>query len=353
MTKNLIMMFCALLMTPSLMANEPMVITTWNIEHLGSPGRGFGGGFGGFGRYAKPPRKDQLPKRTDEQLNKIADLISTDLMSDIIALQEVAVTHKRRHRSLCKPLDQIVNHLESAKEKEDWAYHIPYVDEVPELDDEKNIHLGFMWNRKRVKLVKVFEMSMRDQKLAGKELFERAPLLGYFEEVRSDGSPGLDFVVVNVHLASGQQHDENHLIAMTLIEYGITRDLARHAISEPSVIIMGDFNENPNRKDASGKALTSPALSAHMQFKGYKYLTTPEMQFTRLNNHLTSMIDHILVNKSAQAHVIEPKATIYRPGNGPLGDKKIFPQWRATYSDHLPISFKIKSSKDNDSDFFD
>ena len=65
-------MFCALLMTPSLMANEPMVITTWNIEHLGSPGRGFGGGFGGFGRYATPPRKDQLPKRTDEQLKKIA-----------------------------------------------------------------------------------------------------------------------------------------------------------------------------------------------------------------------------------------------------------------------------------------
>ena len=261
--------------------DEPIVVTTWNIEHLGSPGRGFGGGFGGFGRYATPPRQDELPRRTDAQLADIAKFIDGDLKSDIIALQEIGITHKRRNRSLCKPLDKIVADLESAKEGADWAYFLPYTDEVPEYDDEKNLHLGFMWNRKRVRLVKVLEMSMRDQKLAGKELFQRIPLMGYFEEIREDGSPGIDFVIVNVHLASGQRNDENHLIAMTLIEFGIARDMARHAIAEPSIIIMGDFNENPNRKDAEGRALTSPALTAHMLFKGYTNLTKPEMQFTR------------------------------------------------------------------------
>lgn len=353
MKKKLTIAALSLIASAVAHADAPMVVTSWNIEHLGSPGRGFGGGYGGNGRYAIPPSREDLPKRTDAQLAEIARFIGTELKSDIIALQEIAITNKRRNRSLCKPLDKIITNLESAKEGADWAYFLPYVDEVPEYDDEKNIHLGFMWNRKRVRLVKVLEMSMQDQKLAGKELFQRVPLMGYFEEIRADGSPGLDFVIVNVHLASGQQNDENHLIAMTLIEFGLARDMARHAIAEPSVIIMGDFNENPGRKDKDGNPLSSPALTAHMQFKGYTNLTRPEMKFSRMNNHLTSLIDHVFPNKSALAHLVEPKVSIYRPGGGPLGNKEVFPKWRATYSDHLPLSFKIKSSKDNDPDFFD
>ena len=330
-----------------------MTVTTWNIEPLGSPGRGFGGGFGGFGRYSTPLRHDQLPLRSVEQLKSISDLIHKDLKSDIIALQEVAVTHRRRHRSLNKQLDTITSQLQTSQEGSKWSYFLPYLDVVPEDDDERNIHLGFMWNNKRVRLVKVFEMSMADQVLAGKEIFQRTPLIGYFEEIREDGSPGIDFVLVNVHFASGQQNDENHLIAMTLIEFGIALDLAKNAVSEPSVFILGDFNENPKRQDTEGKWLTSPAMNEHMRFKGYTDLVTQDMAFTRMNTKLSSLIDHILANRSAFAHIIEPKATIYKPGGGMLGKTELFPAWSGTFSDHFPILFQIKSAKDNDSDFFE
>ena len=345
--------FILAILSTSLQAGEPMVVTTWNIEHLGSPGRGFGGGYGGFGRYATPPRQEELPRRSDEQLKNIAHFIQKDLSADIIALQEIGITHRRKHRSLCAPLDKIVTELETVKTDSKWSYFLPQVTETPEHDDERNIHLGFMWNSKRVRLVRVFEMSLQDQVLAGKELFQRTPLIGYFEEIREDGSPGIDFALVNVHLASGQQNDENHLIALALIEFGIAQDLAKHTVSEPSVIILGDFNENPERKDSDGKPLTSPALVEHMRFKGYTDLTTPDMAFTRMNNKLSSLIDHVMVNRSAIAHLIEPKGTVYKPGGGLLGDKELFADWRATYSDHFPISFKIKSAKDNDSDFFE
>jgi len=334
-------------------ADEPTVVTTWNIEHLGSPGRGFGGGFGGYGRYSQPLRRDELPLRTPEQLKKIAHFIHSDLKSDIIALQEVAITHQRRHRSLNRPLDQITAELNVKQEGAKWRYFLPHTDVVPEDDDEKNMFVGFMWNQKKVRLVRVFEMSMADQILAGKELFSRKPIVGYFEEVREDGSPGIDFALVNVHMASGQQNDENHLIAMTLIEFGINRDLAKNTVSEPSIIILGDFNENPERADGEGKPLTSPAMAEHMKFKGYIDLTTPEMQFTRMNSKMNSLIDHVMVNRSAQALLVEPKATLYKPGGGMTGKKELFADWRGTYSDHFPLTFKIKSGKDNDADFFE
>ena len=57
-------------------------ITTWNIEHLGSGGRGFGGGFGA----------GDIPMRTDAQLEAIADFIKSDLGSDVLAVQEIAIT---------------------------------------------------------------------------------------------------------------------------------------------------------------------------------------------------------------------------------------------------------------------
>ena len=56
------------LMLPAL-ALADVRVTTWNIEHLGSGGRGFGGGFGG----------GSIPMRTDAQLRDIADFIKNDL----------------------------------------------------------------------------------------------------------------------------------------------------------------------------------------------------------------------------------------------------------------------------------
>jgi|GEM_PF-1718037 len=341
--------------------DDTLGVTTWNIEHLGSPGRGFGSGFGGFGRGSIPERWNELPKRTPEQLKDIGTLISKELKSDVIALQEMAITGRRNGRSICEPLNEIATELGSetkpGQEKPalNWRYFLPYAEETPPSDDEKNTHLGFLWNQERVRPLAIFEMTLENQNLAGKALFERKPLVGYFEQILPDGSSGVDFVLVNVHLASGQHRDENHLIAMTLIEFEITRDLARHAIAESDIIILGDFNDSANNGEETedGVPKTSPALIQHMKFKGYTDLTTPDMGFTRMNSKLTSLIDHIMVNGSAARHLAQETATIYRPGQGARGDSALFADWRATYSDHFPITFRLALDDDDDRDFFE
>jgi len=330
-------------------AQEKLTITTWNIEHLGSPGRGFGGGFGGFGRGSIPPRNQQLPRRTDDDLKKIAAFIRDDLKSDLLALQEIGITARSRGRSKSEPLDEIVTELEG--DSGDWSYFLPSVDETPSKDDAGNEFLGFLWNRRKVRLLTVFEMPFENQELAGKSLFDRKPLVGYFDALKDDGSTGNDFVLVNLHMASGQGHDENHLIAMTLIQFELASALANHAVSESDIIILGDFNDNPSLKKSSGKPEFSNAMYVHMDFKGFVDLSTADLKTTRMNSKLNSLIDHILVNKSAQADVLQERATIFKPGGGD-GNPDLFAGWRLTFSDHFPLSFEMKIRVDNDVDFF-
>jgi endonuclease/exonuclease/phosphatase family metal-dependent hydrolase len=92
-------------------------------------------------------------------------------------------------------------------------------------------------------------------------------------------------------------------------------------------------------------------MHQHMQFKGYIDLVTPDMKTTRMNNNLDSLIDHIMVNKSAQIELASTNATIYKPG-GKNGDHTLYGQWRRTFSDHFPISFKLQIETDSDVDFF-
>lgn len=292
-----------------------------------------------------------MPLRTPAQLKDIATLIKTELKSDVLALQEVAINGKRLGRSTSTQLKAIVKELE-ANGGEDWSYYLPPVEEVPRNKTERhNEHVAFLWNRKRARLLNAFELDVENQSLAGKALFDRKPIVGYFESLRSNGKPGADFVLVNVHMASGQDNDECRLIAMTIIEHGLSEQLGRHNIYESDQIILGDFNDNPSLRNAAGDPAFSSALYAHMNFKGYVDLVTPDLQTSRMNNDLNSLIDHVLVNKGAQAHVSQSKATIYRPDAG-AAPAAVLPTWRQTYSDHFPVSFQFQVTADNDKDFF-
>ncbi len=61
---------------------------------------------------------------------------------------------------------------------------------------------------------------------------------------------------------------------------------------------------------------------------------------------MTSIIDHILVNNSADGHIPSVEADKFMPRGG---DTALFADWRATFSDHFPLSFtlKIKTSDDD------
>ncbi|MEW6359788.1 MAG: endonuclease/exonuclease/phosphatase family protein [Planctomycetota bacterium] len=298
----------------------------------------------------KSPKKFHLKLvARHNDLKKIAAFIRNDLKSDLLALQEIGITGLERGRSKSAPLDKIVAELEA--DGGDWCYFLPQVDKAPTKADEGNEFLAFLWNRKRVRLLTVLDMPLENQELAGKSLFDRKPLVGYFEAIRDDGSPRNDFVLVNVHLASGQDYDENHLIAMTLIEFRLANALARHAVSESDIIILGDFNDNPALKKDNGEPEYSDALYRHMAFKGYVDLSTSDLKTTRMNAELNSLIDHILVSKSARSELAEERATIFKPGGG-NGNLDLFPAWRLTFSDHFPLSFRLKITPDTDADFF-
>jgi endonuclease/exonuclease/phosphatase family metal-dependent hydrolase len=339
---NICTSFAFVLAVGLAVGEEPLTVTTFNIEHLGSPGRGFGGGFG--------TENGPLAKRTDQQLKNLAKLIKDDLKSDVLALQEIAITNRRLGKSTSTSMSKIVKELKVLGQK--WDYYLPPIKHIPDPDDEHNVHLGFLWNRDRVRLLAVFEMDFENQELGGKNLFDRMPLIGYFEAIRDNGKPGNDFVLVNVHMGSGQGFDESHLIAMTLIEFELSATLGRHAVTEVDRIILGDFNDNPLEKKDDGSPQYSPALYEHMKYKGYVDLVTKDIPTTRLSAKLNSQIDHVLVNKAARKLIAQDKADIFRLDDG-TNDPAKLSEWRREFSDHFPLSFKMEVTTDDDSDFFE
>ena len=305
----------SVLISSSVYSEEAITITSWNIEHLGSDGRGFGGGFGA----------GNLPMRTETQLKQIGDFIKDTLKSDLVALQEITNTHSKDGNT-SKQLGIITKQMGP-----DWKYWIP-----PKTDehDGDSMYCGFIWNRKKLKRKYCRPLNFPNISLAGKNLFDRQPVIALFESATPDKG---DFLIVNVHLASGQDNDENHLIAMTAIEHSLSQQLRYFGDSERDRIILGDFNDNPFAEKRT------QALYQHMAFKGYTNLVTKDSGATRMNDFLTSTIDHVLLNEEAKNDLIPDSFKIYRPVQ-----QSEYAAFRFTYSDHFPLSFKLDISKADD-----
>ena len=84
----------------------------------------------------------------------------------------------------------------------------------------------------------------------------------------------------------------------------------------------------------------------HMARKRYVDMVPESMEFTRMNNNLTSLIDHIMANSSARNDILESEAERFVPG-----PSTTFATWRGTFSDHFPLSFTLESKTDFDVDF--
>lgn len=297
-------------------------VTTWNLEHLGSDGRGFGGGFGA----------GNLSRRTESQLEQIGEFIRDTLQSDVIAVQEIAKSGPD-HTSL--ELDTIAAHMGP-----NWEY---FLADVPAEFDMGN---GFIWNTDSVNVLKTFTMHFPNVSLAGKELFDRMPVGMYFE-LREEGETDLnDIVLINVHLASGQDFDENHAIAMIAIEHALNGVLQENEIAESDRVILGDFNDNPHALSDAGSPVHIRTLYDHMFRKTYVDLVPESLGFTRMDSNLRSLIDHVLANASARNDIIGAEVERFTPG-----PSTAFAEWRETFSDHFPLSFLIESKTDFDVDF--
>ncbi len=299
-------------------------VTTWNIEHLGSTGRGFGGGFGA----------GSIPLRSNSQLRDIADFIKDDLEADVLAAQEIAKTGPN-HTSL--ELDRIVDRL-----GDNWSYILADEPAVSEMGN------GFIWNKDKVTVLEAFTISMPNIELAGKNLFDRMPMALYFETKESGETNRNDMVLINVHMASGQTNDENHAIAMIALEHALTRVLKDNEVIESDRVILGDFNDNPHKLTAADNPKFIKTLYQHMETKKYTDIVPASFEFTRMDANLGSLIDHILVNNSASNDIVSTEAERFTPG-----DSSTFADWRQTFSDHFPLSFILDVKADTDVDFED
>ncbi|MBV2121919.1 MAG: endonuclease/exonuclease/phosphatase family protein [Candidatus Thiodiazotropha sp. (ex Ctena orbiculata)] len=321
-----------LIISASVSADQ-LRIATWNIENLGTYGRGSDGGHG----------EADLPLRTKEQLNDIADFIRDDLGSDVIALQEIGITHAYGPVSRNTQLDAIVKELGSS-----WKYYLP---PVPYNHTPDSMYVGYLWNTEKVKAIAIAPMRVPQVSLAGAALFSRTPVIGFFEAKDNDKdkdeeSELTDFALVNVNLAPGQQNDENHLIAMTLIEYRLDDALKAMNINEEDRIILGDFNDNPQKVSETGTLKYSPAMYYHMAFKGYMDYVPTDFKSTRMDTDLNSIVDHVLVSQAAQRHLFGNRAFLWLPENAP----ESFAEWRETYSNHFPVSVVMNITEDDDED---
>src|SRR5690606_34361160 len=151
----------------------------------------------------------------------------------------------------------------------------------------------FIYNADKVSLKKVFELPVPDMYIGEKKAFDRKPLIGYFESV--DNSDG--FVLVNVHLASGQDNDENHMASMIIIEQSFEHAFKKYGIdgNEKDIIVLGDFNDNPWNLKRNGECCaTSDLMYKYMEEKGYTNLVNASFRSTRMNKKFSSIIDHVL-----------------------------------------------------------
>ncbi|MCG8016703.1 MAG: endonuclease/exonuclease/phosphatase family protein [Candidatus Thiodiazotropha sp. 'RUGA'] len=317
-----------LIISASVSADQ-LRIATWNIENLGTYGRGSDGGHG----------EAVLALRSKEQLNDIADFIRDDLASDVIALQEIGITHAYGPVSQNAQLDAIVKKLGSS-----WKYYLP---PVPYDHKPDSLYVGYLWNTEKVKAIAIAPMRVPHLSLAGAALFSRTPVIGFFEAKDKDEESELnDFVLVNVNLAPGQDNDENHLIAMTLIEYRLDDALAAMNINEEDRIILGDFNDDPHKVSETGTLKYSPAMYYHMAFKGYMDYVPADFKSTRMDTDLNSIVDHLLVSQAAQTHLFGNRAFLWLPEDAP----ESFAEWRETYSNHFPVSVVMNITEDDDGD---
>ncbi len=298
---------------------ETIRIATWNIEHLGSSGRGF------------PEIRTKLPLRTNDDFFKIAALIKDTLTLDIVAIQEVNITNTINNTSCSKELDSIINHLGTS-----WKYYLANVDT---LLHETNMQNAFIYNSTKVELSAVFELPVPAYHVGPKYLFDRVPLVGYFKSTNSNLN-NEDFILVNLHLASGQHNDENHLAAMVIVEQNLSTYMNQNGISnrEYDRIILGDFNDNPYAKDFNNAPKYLSTLYDYMQAKGYRDYVDQSFKSTRMNNNFNSIIDHILVKMQLQDNIKTLKANMYLP---PDTSKAGLKKWRTTFSDHFPIYIEV------------
>ncbi|RMG08513.1 MAG: hypothetical protein D6731_21760, partial [Planctomycetota bacterium] len=271
-------------------------VGTWNIEQFGSRTRGH---------------------RTDEDVERIAAFIRDELRVDLLAVQEV---------NGAEPLARLCRALGS-----DYTFIIGSSGAF--RDSDRRISLGFLWNRRRLRLLGAEELiDLPDTDPNGIYIFHRKPVMACFRSV--DG--GLDFRAIVVHLKAGrrdrgrrgERDSKKRQAEVRLLGERIGALLARPG-EDQDLLVLGDFNHDPS-------------YPAHALFRRWVEYLRPAHHHRSIV-HFDEQIDHIAIAPGLREEVLRDTFRIHSR----LADASPS-AWRHAYSDHIPLTVDLSSERDND-----
>lgn len=299
------------------------VIGTWNLEHFrdgatrGFPENGFGG--------------PSYPPRTDADYAAVAGLIANDLTASILILNEI--NGAPGPRSL--ELDRLIQHLGG-----DWAYSI--------AASGGTQRVAILFDSSHARRASCVELDVPARTVQGKDILARDPLACRFVLRARDGSARNDLLVVGVHLAAGQDLAQNHNDAMIAI-----RDRLRQAVQggafatgERDILIGGDLNASRYDDRIENFWENFDAGAGGYRFRTLAPTNEAEYAGTRLAGvplFPRSRIDYLLSSDGLIGELALPLATVHvnlLPAD--------FNAFRARFSDHLPVTVRVRVIADDD-----
>ena len=307
-------------------------VAAWNLEHFGhASSRGFPENTSGGPSFGP---------RTQTDIEKIAQAIRDEFDFKILMLSEIngyeADTEDGTVQA-SEELDDLTRYLGSS-----WDYII--------AASGRKQRVAIIWDKAYARLNAHVEIYVPDIYVQGSNIFDRDPLAGHFTFI-NNGTEMNDLLAVALHLASGQSNNKNHDAAMNRLLDELD-NLRSEGIVLPAdeydILLGGDLNANKFDTKYVEEFFTD------MDQGDWDVLADPGYPPTRINRFDNiptpgSIIDYLIVTTSSQTQdglsgdeITTAQATVH----GDLLDD--LDEFRATYSDHFPVSTCVEVRNDTD-----
>lgn len=304
---------------------QTYVVGTWNLEHLrDGASRGFPENTYGGPSYGP---------RTNADYQRIALTITSQLFAKILILNEI---NGRSGSTRSDEVDRLLGFLGN-----NWAYEL--------TTSGRSQRIAILYDTSAVRRDNCTEFTVAEQRIQGKDVFERDPLACMFTFLDDNAQPKNDLMVVALHLASGQALNQNHNAAMTIL-----RDRLHQAFTDGSfpagerdILIGGDLNAS--RYDNAQEDFWEGYDNHRFNFVTLAPRDGTEYPATRLAGvplYPRSQIDYLIASGTTSGLTEELVQSVAHVHLELITAG--FDEFREHVSDHIPVTVRIRVVPDDD-----
>lgn len=282
-------------------AQQRIRIGTWNIENFGG----------------------RREKREDADYARIADYIKNDLKVDVLALQEI---------NGVEPLQRLTKSMGS-----NWSFLVGSSGKIGRTKTSRQIGVAFLYDTTKVELLHAHELNELPRKSSeGHWIFHRVPLVATFRHK----SGGIDFRAVSVHFKAGRLNLKRSAKDSAKRQAEVTfltqrlKDLLAAEGEDQDLIVLGDYNSDPS-------------------YPAWKTMAEHFQMVEPVEKHQSivwfeEQIDHAALSKGKglSEELVASSVRIRSELFKKLGKD----EWKAKYSDHIPLVLELDASRDRDPD---